>query len=84
MDVVDAWHGALIGGANVQLLDKRGEVKFEGLTNAHGRLQAAGIRPGRYTLVIKARACKRFERRNFAIPVRGIFEADLTPNQDDD
>ena len=82
--VVDAWHGALIGDAKVQLLDRTGKVQFEGVTDAHGRIEASGIPPGRYTLVITARGCDRFERKNFAIPVRGTFEANVQPSGDDE
>jgi hypothetical protein len=84
LDVVDAWHGGLIGGAKVQLIDKAGKMQFEGVTDKNGRLEAGGVAPGRYTLVITARGCNRYERKDFAIPTQGVFEADVTPSQDDD
>jgi carboxypeptidase family protein len=84
MDVVDAWQGALIGGAKVQLLDKKGKVQFEGVSNERGRIEASGVPPGPYTLVITARGCNRFERKHFVVPTQRTFEADVTPSRDDD
>jgi Carboxypeptidase regulatory-like domain len=84
VDVVDAWHGGLIVGAKVQLLDARGKVQFEGVTDKQGHSEASAVASGRYTLVITARGCRRFERKNFAVPTQGTFEADVTPDGDDD